>query len=343
MQAIGRLLMLLALCTRTLITARALPGDAVPPLAPPTDAIDAAGLGQAQYRQLRQTEALGEEGKERISFSCSARKDGTEASLQEQNTCLWRESESAIRKIGRLEREAERAKRENDILKREIERLRCGSLERNSVKMVRDPPRLPAPPPPPPPHQFPQRAPLIEEMFSFKSMAEDQRRRLSGTAATCTASTTTTDFSVSDETGLKNAVACANDNTNQPYFIGVEQDIQLTSRWRPGSSSLSHAMEIMSLTKLEIRSSKPGGALAEIRGIGKSYSASTGLSSGFNIFLVYLNAELKLTNLVLSNGYSYFGGAIYNRGTTTITGCILQDNSADTGGAIYSHYSGAIM
>ena len=47
-------------------------------------------------------------------------------------------------------------------------------------------------------------------------------------------------------------------------------------------------------------------------------------------------SSVVLTNLTIINGYSNYGGAIYNDGNLTIQNCNFKNNSATSGGAIYS-------
>jgi hypothetical protein len=48
-------------------------------------------------------------------------------------------------------------------------------------------------------------------------------------------------------------------------------------------------------------------------------------------------STLTLTDCTLSSNTAYDGGALYNMGTTTVSGCTLSSNTAsDTGGAIYN-------
>jgi uncharacterized repeat protein (TIGR01451 family) len=56
-----------------------------------------------------------------------------------------------------------------------------------------------------------------------------------------------------------------------------------------------------------------------------------------NIFLISNGVTVILKNLILKNGKSTLGGAIYNNGTLTVNNCAFQDNSATkNGGAIYN-------
>lgn len=47
-------------------------------------------------------------------------------------------------------------------------------------------------------------------------------------------------------------------------------------------------------------------------------------------------SSVVLTNLTIINGYTKYGGAIYNNGNLTIQNCNFKNNSATSGGAIYS-------
>jgi uncharacterized repeat protein (TIGR01451 family) len=56
-----------------------------------------------------------------------------------------------------------------------------------------------------------------------------------------------------------------------------------------------------------------------------------------SIFLISNGVTVNLKNLILKNGKSTLGGAIYNNGTLTVTNCAFQDNAATkNGGAIYN-------
>lgn len=56
------------------------------------------------------------------------------------------------------------------------------------------------------------------------------------------------------------------------------------------------------------------------------------------IFKINKNAELKLVNLTLKNGYSENGGAIYSNGNLIIDNCVFSNNTAvNYGGAIYQN------
>jgi uncharacterized repeat protein (TIGR01451 family) len=56
-----------------------------------------------------------------------------------------------------------------------------------------------------------------------------------------------------------------------------------------------------------------------------------------NIFLISNGVTVNLKNLILKNGKSTLGGAIYNNGTLTVNNCAFQDNTATkNGGAIYN-------
>ncbi len=57
-----------------------------------------------------------------------------------------------------------------------------------------------------------------------------------------------------------------------------------------------------------------------------------------SIFLISNGVTVNLKNLILKNGKSTLGGAIYNNGTLTINNCSFQDNTATkNGGAIYNY------
>ena len=47
-------------------------------------------------------------------------------------------------------------------------------------------------------------------------------------------------------------------------------------------------------------------------------------------------SSVVLTNLTIINGYTKYGGAIYNNGNLTIQNCNFKNNSATSGGAIYN-------
>ena len=48
-------------------------------------------------------------------------------------------------------------------------------------------------------------------------------------------------------------------------------------------------------------------------------------------------SSVVLTNLTIINGYTKYGGAIYNNGNLTIQNCNFKNNSATSGGAIYNN------
>jgi hypothetical protein len=65
-------------------------------------------------------------------------------------------------------------------------------------------------------------------------------------------------------------------------------------------------------------------------------------SSYYRLFEVGQGASLTLTQMTLQNGYcwAYNGGAIYNQGTLTISGCTLSNNTAYYSGYISSLLGG---
>ena len=113
-------------------------------------------------------------------------------------------------------------------------------------------------------------------------------RRLS--AGTCQDSSART-FTVSTFPQLKNAVACANGNTNDRYKIFVNQDVQATGRGGQYS-----AIVVEANAKLEITGTKAGSNVTAIRGQGQS--------GGYRLFRVYSGANVILSNLDLRDGYA---------------------------------------
>ena len=112
-------------------------------------------------------------------------------------------------------------------------------------------------------------------------------RRLS--AGTCQDSSART-FTVSTFPQLKNAVACANGNTNDRYRIFVSQDVQATGSWDGYS-----AIVVVANAKLEITGTKAGSNVTAIRGQGES--------GNYRIFRVNSGANVTLSNLDLRDGY----------------------------------------
>ena len=112
-------------------------------------------------------------------------------------------------------------------------------------------------------------------------------RRLS--AGTCQDSSART-FTVSTFTALKNAVACANGNTNDRYRIFVNQDVQATGSWSSHS-----AIVVEANAKLEITGTKAGSNVTAIRGQGQS--------GNYRHFHVNSGANVILSNLDLRDGY----------------------------------------
>ena len=113
-------------------------------------------------------------------------------------------------------------------------------------------------------------------------------RRLS--AGTCQDSSART-FTVSTFPQLKNAVACANGNTNDRYRIFVNQDVQATGSWDGYS-----AIRVEANAKLEITGTKAGSNVTAIRGQGQS--------GYYRLFFVDSGANVILSNLDLRDGYT---------------------------------------
>ena len=307
MQGLVRLLLLL-IALSTLTTAWALTdgaNDDEEDLGVPKDAQIAlldndAALAPTLGAPSSHAVALGKAKEERTPSFCLG-KEGGGVGLEEENTCLWNENE-------RLKREIEHLLGRGSLaLARSVKTTRKASGAESWKAKRRALPQneegalfvLGGAPPPPPLHyhdhysQDARRPPLIDGMASFVPMAEDHHRRLSDNEGTCTASASATHFSVSNETGLKNAVACANGNPNQGYVIGVTGDVQFSSAWSAQSGA---ALYIKLDAKLEIKSAKPGGELAAIRG--------TGTSGNFRIFMINSRSEVNLTKLLITDGYS---------------------------------------
>ena len=112
-------------------------------------------------------------------------------------------------------------------------------------------------------------------------------RRLS--AGTCQDPSART-LTVSTFTELKNAVACANGNTNDRYRIFVNQDVQATGSW-----SVDSAIVVEANAKLEITGTKAGSNVTAIRGQGQS--------GNYRLFHVNSGANVILSNLDLRDGY----------------------------------------
>lgn len=72
-----------------------------------------------------------------------------------------------------------------------------------------------------------------------------------------------------------------------------------------------------------------------IQGNGFIYTKISGNSIN-RIFSIQQNYDVILTGLALQNGAGSLGGAIYSKGTTTISNSYVSDNSATQGGAIYA-------
>ena len=115
-------------------------------------------------------------------------------------------------------------------------------------------------------------------------------RQLSFRGGLCQDSSART-FTVSTFTELKNAIACANENTNDMHRIFVNQDVHATSSWDSDS-----ALVVEDNAKLEITGIKAGSNVTAIRGQGQS--------GGYRIFYVKAGADVTLSNLDLRDGYS---------------------------------------
>ena len=109
-------------------------------------------------------------------------------------------------------------------------------------------------------------------------------------AGTCQDSSART-FTVSTFTELKNAIACANENTNDMHRIFVNQDVQATGIWASDS-----ALVVEDNAKLEITGIKAGSNVTAIRGQGQS--------GGYRFFYVKAGADVTLSNLDLRDGYA---------------------------------------
>ena len=59
--------------------------------------------------------------------------------------------------------------------------------------------------------------------------------------------------------------------------------------------------------------------------------------NGTQFMNIKSTSSVVLTNLTIINGYSNYGGAIYNDGNLTIQNCNFKNNSASSGGAIYNN------
>ena len=59
--------------------------------------------------------------------------------------------------------------------------------------------------------------------------------------------------------------------------------------------------------------------------------------NGTQFMNIKSTSSVVLTNLTIINGYSNYGGAIYNDGNLTIQNCNFKNNSANSGGAIYNN------
>ena len=119
------------------------------------------------------------------------------------------------------------------------------------------------------------------------AMAAEARQLSAGTCQDPSART----FTVSNFTELKNAIACANENTNDMHLIFVNQDVQATGSWDSDS-----ALVVEDNAKLEITGIKAGSNVTAIRGQGQS--------GGYRIFWVKAGADVTLSNLDLRDGYA---------------------------------------
>ena len=121
----------------------------------------------------------------------------------------------------------------------------------------------------------------------INAMAAGARQLSAGTCQDSSART----FTVSTFTELKNAIACANENTNDMHRIFVNQDVQATGIWASDS-----ALVVEANAKLEITGIKAGSDVTAIRGQGRS--------GPYRIFRVKTGADVTLSNLDLRDGYS---------------------------------------
>jgi len=60
------------------------------------------------------------------------------------------------------------------------------------------------------------------------------------------------------------------------------------------------------------------------------------------LIAVASTGDLSLDNVTLSNGVEYYGGAVYNRGTITITNSTISGNKAVTGGGLLNATGGVL-
>ena len=97
----------------------------------------------------------------------------------------------------------------------------------------------------------------------------------------------------------------------------------------------------------------------EIKGMSHEIARQSGLTCNndnvsdvgeFRLFLIIANGFLKLNNVTLTNGCvdntdfsnSYYGGAVYNKGSLSITNSIIISNKANSGGGVYNANQGVI-
>ena len=114
--------------------------------------------------------------------------------------------------------------------------------------------------------------------------------RRTGVAGVC-ADSAATNVTVSTEQELKNAVACANSNTDKTYKVRVDQDITFTDTWRGYSY-----VRVENNARLEIEGVKAGGEPTELRGQGQAFGTNM-------IVWAMLGTHVTLRNLRLRNGY----------------------------------------
>jgi len=132
---------------------------------------------------------------------------------------------------------------------------------------------------------------------------------------------------VDDNCSLVDAIHAANENLPQggcpggdpgEDLIMLTSDVVLTEGIPYGQDGTPEIVEDLTLQ-------------------GSGFSVTRESDGDFRLFRVGVGARLHALDLAIRGGSAFFGGAIYNRGSTTLTRTDLSDHTGiDRGGAVYN-------
>ncbi|MEM7113572.1 MAG: choice-of-anchor Q domain-containing protein [Chloroflexota bacterium] len=134
------------------------------------------------------------------------------------------------------------------------------------------------------------------------------------------------------ETDLQDALECANDNDSDNVIDLAGQTVTITSAPAAyDSNGFNGLPEISSDGHLTIKN----GTLQ--RDAALACTVGSGDSDAFRLLNIASISTVYLEDVVLENGCSDDGGAIYNEGDLRLNGVHFQSNSATAGAAIYNN------